>query len=204
MFLTKLLGVSQVGLNSASDGKIRGLPIPSFLLQLSPFEQTSFVIMDILVAQTLRQMYTFFYQQVAAPLNITTVIPAPDTLTSMIGTAASSMYQYVPETVLMYYDKVMSLPVQSNVVPVLLALVVLYVVYSLIMMTLRGIFRLIYNFVRFSLILFTISSLLYIAQQYVYNGTPLLQTILDIMVTPSNGQGGAVMVPNPPAVVSPL
>ncbi|SAM06985.1 hypothetical protein [Absidia glauca] len=160
--------------------------------------------MDIVVAQTLQQMYTYFYQQVVVPLNITTAIPTPDKLTSVLGTAAYSMYQYVPETIQVYYDKVMSLPVQSNVVPVLLALVVLYVVYSLIMMILRSIFRLIYNFVRFSLILLAILSTLYVAQQYVYDGKPLLQTILDFMAVNSNGQGGAVMVPTPPAVVSPI
>ncbi|KAI8100035.1 uncharacterized protein BX664DRAFT_322706 [Halteromyces radiatus] len=136
--------------------------------------------MDVVVGQTLKQIYTYFYQQLVV-LNIT-VLPTPDNVASVVSTVGLTVYQNCPEHIQLYYDKFVSLPVQSNIIPVFLALVVLYSLFSLILVTLRGIFRLVYSFVRFTLILFMITILIYIAQQYLAQGSPLLQNILDTLV----------------------
>ncbi|KAI8333400.1 hypothetical protein BC941DRAFT_434608 [Chlamydoabsidia padenii] len=162
--------------------------------------------MDIVVAQTLEQMYTYFYyfyQQVIVSLNITTSIPTPDKAASVLGTVVNNLYQRLPENIQAWYDKLMLLEVQSNVLPLLLALVVLYALYSLILVTLRGIVRLIYGFVRFSLIVLMISSFIYVAQKHWYQVTPLLQRLLDALVGESNGQGTVLVYTSPP-VVSPI
>ncbi|ORZ24662.1 hypothetical protein BCR42DRAFT_403405 [Absidia repens] len=145
--------------------------------------------MDEVVAQTLKQIYTYFYEQIIA-LNIT-ILPTPDKVASVVGTVGYTVYQNCPENFQMYYDKFVSLPVQSNVIPVFLALVVLYTLFSLILLTLRGIYRLVYNFVRFSLILFMVVTLIYIAQQYLDQGSPLLQNILDTLVQLREQHGNA-------------
>ncbi|KAI8340842.1 hypothetical protein BC941DRAFT_418359 [Chlamydoabsidia padenii] len=144
--------------------------------------------MDVVVAQTLKQIYTYFYQQVVS-INIT-ILPTPNQMASAVGTVAYTIYRNSPENLQIYYDKFVSLPVQSNVIPVFLALVILYALFSLILLTLRGIFRLVYNFVRFSIILCLVTMLIYIAQQYLAQGSPIIQTILDhLMQLREQGSG---------------
>lgn len=150
--------------------------------------------MDVVVAQTLKQIYTYFYQQVVS-INIT-VLPTPNQVASAVGTVGYTLYTHCPENIQLYYDKFVSLPVQSNVIPVFLALVILYTLFSLILLTLRGIFRLVYSFVRFSLILFLITILIYTTQQYLAQGSPFLQTIFDQLVQlRQQGSGPATSSP---------
>ncbi|ORZ11804.1 hypothetical protein BCR42DRAFT_420679 [Absidia repens] len=136
--------------------------------------------MDQVSPQSAKQAYSYFYQQ-AMSFNIT-ILPSPDKIASAVGTVGYTVYQNCPANLQVYFSKFASLPLQTNVLPVFLVLVILYILFSLIMATLRGVFRLVYNFVRFTLILCLIITLITIAQQYQAQDSSLLQFVFDGVV----------------------
>ncbi|ORX49501.1 hypothetical protein DM01DRAFT_1338176 [Hesseltinella vesiculosa] len=136
--------------------------------------------MDVVIAQTVNQFYSLLYNQALA-FNIT-LLPTPAAVATSLTAAGATIYQLCPDGIQLYYDKFVSLPVQSNIIPVFLALVVLYILFSIIMATVRGIFRLVYNFVRFSIIALMIILCLYVGQQYMDQGMPALYGMFDSFV----------------------
>ncbi|KAI9306235.1 hypothetical protein BJ944DRAFT_263871 [Cunninghamella echinulata] len=132
--------------------------------------------MDVAISQALLQTYRFIYQQLNI-LNVN-ILPTPDTIAKGAVTVAGTLYNACPPNIQMYYDNFVSLPVQSNIIPVFLALVVLYTIFSIILAVVRGTLRIIYNFVRFSLIVFLIMVLFYTVQQFMDQS--VLDTVFQI------------------------
>lgn len=130
--------------------------------------------MDVAINQALLQTYNFIYQQLVI-LNVN-FLPTPDTVAKGAVTIGSALYNSCPANIQVYYDNFVSLPVQSNIIPVFLALVVLYTIFSIILAVVRGTLRIIYNFVRFSLIVFLIMVLFYTVQQF------MDQSVLDTVI----------------------
>ncbi|CAO3608613.1 unnamed protein product [Cunninghamella blakesleeana] len=130
--------------------------------------------MDVAISQALLQSYNFIYQQLVI-LNVN-FLPTPDTVAQGAVTVGSALYSACPANIQVYYDSFVSLPVQSNIIPVFLALVVLYTIFSIILAVVRGTLRIIYNFVRFCLIVFLIMVLFYTVQQF------MDQSVLDTII----------------------
>ncbi|KAI8061175.1 hypothetical protein BC940DRAFT_310491 [Gongronella butleri] len=136
--------------------------------------------MDAVIAQTLNHFYTLIYTQAVA-FNLT-FFPSPATASQALSSVCTTIYNYSPENLQLYYDKFVSLPVQSNIIPVFLALFVLYTLFSIILMTVRGIMRMVYNFIRFSLMVMMIVVLLYITREYLDQGAPALYSMFEAWI----------------------
>jgi hypothetical protein len=150
-----------------------GFSLKSFLTRFFslPSNQTKFsIIMDgfndtfnatMYAVQLISEVYTFCYvnlQKSNIPL------PAPDQVMSTVKATVSYILSYLPAAIQEAYSALSKIVVQSNFVGVFLSLLILYIAYCVVMATLHMFYRLIYGFVRFSLMVFLLGALLYIVR----------------------------------------
>lgn len=118
--------------------------------------------MDVIVAEVLSKWYMYLYEQVGAQVRA----PTPDQLFKIVARITALIYQHSPPIVQTYCTILNSIPVQTDIVPVALAALILYALFSIIVFTVRGLFRLIYGFVRFSIIISLMTVTICILLQY--------------------------------------
>lgn len=118
--------------------------------------------MDVIVAEVLSKWYIYLYKQVGAQVRA----PTPDQLFEIVARITTLIYQHSPPIVRTYCTILNSIPVQTDIVPVALAALILYALFSIIVFTMRGLFRLIYGFVRFSIIISLMTVTICILVQY--------------------------------------
>ncbi|KAI9028355.1 hypothetical protein CLU79DRAFT_679134, partial [Phycomyces nitens] len=120
--------------------------------------------MDGPVTEFFSSIYLYCYTQL---LQLNIVLPAPDQAFNVMSSASTYIYEYSPENLRHFGIWLTSVPVQANIIPVFLAILVLYTIFSLVVWIVRGVFRLVYNFLRFSIIVAMTFTLVYVVQQYV-------------------------------------
>ncbi|KAH8553173.1 hypothetical protein BGW37DRAFT_284517 [Umbelopsis sp. PMI_123] len=91
-------------------------------------------------------------------------LPSPQFIAYTIQSAAQHLGNAATSAGLPQYWK--DILVNYNILPAILALVWLYMLFSLFTMTLRWIYRAIFGFVRFSLIICTVAFVVYHVQMY--------------------------------------
>ncbi|CEP20130.1 hypothetical protein [Parasitella parasitica] len=118
--------------------------------------------------QLISEAYTFCYvnlQKSNIPL------PAPDQVMATARTTVSYILSNSPAFIRQLYGMISQMIIESNIMGILLLLVILYVFYCVIMGIFKWIYRLVYGFVRFSVILLLIGTGLYFANMYISNST---------------------------------
>ncbi|KAI9312325.1 hypothetical protein BX666DRAFT_1986450 [Dichotomocladium elegans] len=133
--------------------------------------------------QTLGKIYSFLYnqlQQANVPL------PPPDRVNDSLANMAIFATSNVPPIFRQFYTTLSQLPVQTNFFAIITSLVALYVIYGLIMTTLRSIFRLVFGFIRFTFIIAMVVSVLLVVNQYFE--IPLLQDFLGTVLVQQQQQ----------------
>ncbi|KAI7895804.1 uncharacterized protein EV154DRAFT_493823, partial [Mucor mucedo] len=132
--------------------------------------------MDMIVAEVLSKWYIYFYDQVGAQVHA----PPPTQLFEIVSHLLSVIYNHSPAIVRTYLTVLNTImpvhPQENEIVPVVLATLVLYALFSIIVFTVRGLYRCFMGFLRFSIILSLVTVSFAI----------LLQS-LHITVQPQNG-----------------
>lgn len=118
--------------------------------------------------QLISEAYTFCYVNLKKS-NIP--LPAPEQVLTVTRTIVSYILTHSPSFVRQLYGVVSQLVIESNFMGIFLSLVILYAFYCIIMASLRWIYRLLYGFVRFSLILFVLGGGVYLIHLYLLNNT---------------------------------
>ncbi|KAI8643098.1 hypothetical protein BD408DRAFT_415575 [Parasitella parasitica] len=121
--------------------------------------------------QLISEAYTFCYvnlQKSNIPL------PAPEQVMATARTAVSYILSSSPAFVRQLYGMISQMIIESNITGIFLSLVILYIFYCMIMGIFKWIYRLVYGFVRFSMILILIGTGLYFAHLYIFNNTSTL------------------------------
>ncbi|CEP09656.1 hypothetical protein [Parasitella parasitica] len=118
--------------------------------------------MDVIVTEVFSRWYIHLYEQIGPQIHA----PAPDQLFQTVGQIATVLYEHSPPIVRTYYTILNSIPVQTDIIPVALAMLILYALFAVIVVTLRGLFRLIYGFIRLSIIISLLAVLACIVMQY--------------------------------------
>ncbi|KAI7903595.1 uncharacterized protein BX663DRAFT_507023 [Cokeromyces recurvatus] len=116
--------------------------------------------------QLFSEVYSFCYTNLKE-LNIP--LPEPNQVLPTIKSITNHVLNVSPSFVQELYKLVSSVVVQSNMMGIFLSLVILYIFYCLLLGTFRWMYRLFYGFVRFSLIVLTISGILYMIHINLYN-----------------------------------
>ncbi|KAI9484149.1 MAG: hypothetical protein EXX96DRAFT_561067 [Benjaminiella poitrasii] len=106
----------------------------------------------------LSEVYSFCYTNLK-DLNLP--LPEPDHVVPLLRSILSTILSNSPSVVRQLYNTLSHVIVQSNFMGIFLSLAILYGFYCLLMATFRWMYRLVYGFVRFSLIVLTISGILY-------------------------------------------
>lgn len=118
--------------------------------------------------QLISEAYTFCYvnlQKSNIPL------PAPEQVLSATRTTVSYILSNSPSFVRQLYGIISQMITESNIMGIFFSLIILYTFYCLIMGMFKWIYRLIYGFVRFSLILLVIGAGLYFTHIYMFDST---------------------------------
>ena len=121
--------------------------------------------MDAIAAETLSKWYIYLYEQIGQQIHA----PTPDQLFEIVSQVIRVIYQHSPPIVRTYCTILNSIPVQTETIPVALALLILYALFAIIVLTIRGLFRLVYGFVRLSIIISLLAGLICIVLQYTGN-----------------------------------
>ncbi|KAF7729138.1 hypothetical protein EC973_004906 [Apophysomyces ossiformis] len=117
--------------------------------------------MDVIVAEMFSKGYIYCYDLL---LQYHVTLPLPDQVFAAMSTAGQFLFDHCPEIIQQIYVSAISVP--ASFVPMLLAIIVLYSLFSLILWSVRAVFRLAFNFVRFGLILALVGSMLYFVQYH--------------------------------------
>lgn len=125
--------------------------------------------------QVFGQVYVFMYNQLRQ-LNIP--VPPPDRVFVALSNLGSSLFANAPPALRQFYANLAQLPIQSNLFAIVAILFVLYIVYNLVMATVRSIVRMVYGFIRFTFIVVMLVSCLVLVSQY-YE-IPILQDLLGV------------------------
>ncbi|KAI7883275.1 hypothetical protein K492DRAFT_144149 [Lichtheimia hyalospora FSU 10163] len=125
--------------------------------------------------QIFGQVYVFIYNQLGQ-LNIP--MPPPDRVFIALSNLGSALIANAPPALRQFYANLAQLPIQSNLFAIIAILFVLYIVYNLIMATVRSIVRMVYGFIRFTFIVVMLVSCLVLLSQY-YE-IPFLQDFLGV------------------------
>lgn len=112
--------------------------------------------------QTLGKIYGFIYEQLQHA-NIQ-LLP-PDRVYENLSKIGRNAYEYAPPALRQYYTAVTQFPLQSNILTVAILLVVAYIIFSIVVATLRSIARMIYGFVRFTFFIAVIATIIAVLQQ---------------------------------------
>ncbi|KAI8364712.1 uncharacterized protein BYT42DRAFT_506219 [Radiomyces spectabilis] len=119
--------------------------------------------MDVVTSQYLCQIYIYCYEQL---LQWHIPLPEPETVFDTVRWLAQLAWEHSPDIIQRYYMWLIALPLQPNVLPVFLILVILYTLFSLVMFAIRGLFRVAYGFLRFTLLVTLLVTLFLFTQQY--------------------------------------
>lgn len=123
--------------------------------------------MDVIVAEVLSKWYIYFYNQVGSQIHA----PTPTQLFHFVSHILSDLYHHSPAIVRTYLtvlNTIIPAQQENELVPVVLAALVLYALFSIIVFTLRGIYRCLMGFVRFSILLSLLSITLGIFLQFIH------------------------------------
>ncbi|KAI8642449.1 hypothetical protein BD408DRAFT_416552 [Parasitella parasitica] len=118
--------------------------------------------MDVIVAEVFSRWYIYLYEQIGPQIHA----PTPDQLFQTVTQIASVLYEHSPPIVRTYYTILNSIPVQTDIIPVALAMLILYALFALIVVVFRSLFRLVYGFVRLGIIIILLAVLACIVLQY--------------------------------------
>ncbi|KAF1798641.1 hypothetical protein V8B55DRAFT_1523782 [Mucor lusitanicus] len=129
--------------------------------------------MDVIAAEVFSKWYIYLYEQIGPQIHA----PTPDQLFQIVTQIAAVLYEHSPPIVRTYYTILNSIPVQTDIIPVALAMLILYALFAIIVVTIRGLFRLVYGFIRLSIIISLLAALVCIVLQYtsVIEGSPFDQ-----------------------------
>lgn len=129
--------------------------------------------MDAIAAEVFSKWYIYLYEQVGTQI----YAPKPDQVFEIVTHIAALVYEHSPPILRTYYTILNSIPVQTDIIPVALAMLILYALFAIIVVTIRGIFRLVYGFVRLSIIISLLATLICVVLQYtaVMEGNPFDQ-----------------------------
>ncbi len=100
--------------------------------------------MDVIAAEVFSKWYIYLYEQIGPQIHA----PTPDQLFQIVTQIAAVLYEHSPPIVRTYYTILNSIPVQTDIIPVALAMLILYALFAIIVVTIRGLFRLVYGFIR--------------------------------------------------------
>lgn len=125
--------------------------------------------MDVVASEVFSKWYIYLYEQIGPQIHA----PTPDQLTQI----AAALYEHSPPIVRTYCTILNSIPVQTDIIPIALAMLILYALFAIIVVTIRGLFRLVYGFIRLSIIISLLAALVCIVLQYttVFEGGPFDQ-----------------------------
>ncbi|KAI9477818.1 MAG: hypothetical protein EXX96DRAFT_568329 [Benjaminiella poitrasii] len=118
--------------------------------------------MDAIVAEVFSRWYIYLYEQIGMQLHA----PEPAQVFTTVTNIATLIYQHSPPIFRTYYTILNSIPVQTDLIPIALAVLILYALFAIIVLTLRALFRLIYGFIRLSILLSLFTALICILLQY--------------------------------------
>jgi hypothetical protein len=118
--------------------------------------------------QLLSEAYNFCYVNLKKS-NIP--LPAPDQVMSMAKTSVSYTLSHSPAAIQQVYSLFSEIVVQSNFMGVFLSLLILYIFYCIVMATFRWFYRLIFGFVRFSLMVCSLAGFLYLIRNQLFPTT---------------------------------
>lgn len=127
--------------------------------------------MDAIVAEVFSKWYIYLYEQIGAQVHA----PTPDQLFEIMTHIITLVYEHSPPIVRTYCTVLNSIPVQTDIIPVALAVLILYALFSIIVFTVRGMFRLVYGFVRLSIIISLMAATICIILQYTTENGPFDQ-----------------------------
>ncbi|KAI7863448.1 hypothetical protein BDF14DRAFT_1844340 [Spinellus fusiger] len=134
--------------------------------------------MDIAIMDFFSSVYIYCYQRL---LEVNIALPPPERAFETARSMGDYLLEHMPQSIYQTYQRLVTVPLQANIVPVFLAIVVLYMLFSLVMWCIRAIFRLIYGFLRFSILVVMTATLMYVTQQYVSDGMPFMEYMLDTL-----------------------
>lgn len=118
--------------------------------------------MDAIAAEVLSKWYIYFYEQLGQQIHA----PTPSQLFDIITALATHLYEFSPPIVRTYYTILNSIPVQTDIIPVALAVLILYAIFAIMLMVIRGAIRLVVGFVRLSIIISLTAALVCVVLQY--------------------------------------
>lgn len=118
--------------------------------------------MDVIVADVFSRWYIYAYEQIGAQVHA----PPPSQVFEIVSQVMQLIYEHSPPIFRTYYTILNSIPVQTDIIPVALAMLILYALFAIIVIVFRGLFRLIYGFVRLSIILSLIVTFVCLILQY--------------------------------------
>ncbi|KAI9247186.1 hypothetical protein BDA99DRAFT_526334 [Phascolomyces articulosus] len=133
--------------------------------------------------ESIGKIYIFCYEQLR---QVNVPVPPPEYIQQTIFGLLSTLYSFAPPALQQLFKTLAELPIQANIVPVLLALAALYVIYSVISALVRSVVRVVLGFIRFSLIVAAIACVVAMLQQY-YD-IPFLQNTLGQYMQPHDQQ----------------
>lgn len=111
--------------------------------------------------QLLSEAYNFCYVNLKKS-NIQ--LPAPDQVISLAKNTVSYSLSHSPVAIQNVYNVFSEIVIQSNFMGVFLSLFILYIIYRTVMAMFRWFYRIIYGFVRFSLMVLLLGGFLYMAR----------------------------------------
>jgi hypothetical protein len=139
--------------------------------------------MDTIAAEVLSKWYIYLYEHIGQQIHA----PTPEQLFQVVTQIVTIVYEHSPPIVRTYCTILNSIPVQTDTIPVALALLILYALFAIIVLAIRGLFRLIYGFVRLSIIISLLAGLICIVLQY--TGNDLNGGLFDHLFFRSNTAG---------------
>lgn len=118
--------------------------------------------MDAIVAEVFSRWYIYAYEQIGAQLHA----PPPSQVFDIVSQVIQTIYEHSPPIFRTYYTILNSIPVQTDIIPVALAMLILYALFAIIVIVFRGLFRLIYGFIRLSILLSVLVTFVCLVLQY--------------------------------------
>ncbi|KAI8136791.1 hypothetical protein BJV82DRAFT_675668 [Fennellomyces sp. T-0311] len=126
-------------------------------------ETTTVSNASVIALESLGKIYVFCYEQLR---QVNVPVPPPEYIQRVLSNMLASAFGYAPPALQQFFQTLSQLPIQANIVPVLLALIVFYVVFSVVSALVRSVVRVVYGFIRFSLIVAMVGLVLAFIQQY--------------------------------------
>lgn len=126
-------------------------------------ETTTVSNASFVALESIGKIYGFCYEQLR---HVNVPVPPPEYIQQALFGILNTIYGYAPPALQQLFQTFAQLPIQANIVPVILALAVLYVIYSVISALVRSVVRVVMGFIRFSLVVAAIACIAAMIQQY--------------------------------------